>query len=461
MKQIFTLITLLLILTLNGQSIILESNFGTNGIKKILVDGEIDELEFLDMDTNSFLVYSKTYAQDSNVVYKINTDGTFDSTFGANGKLNLPDYAGEFNVYKHIDNSILIIFNNILPFSTPNNEIAIIRYKSNGSLDTSFGTNGEIRIEIETIGSDGRLVILNDNTFLFSNYQQFHKYLANGTIDSSYGINGILNVNNIGHMQMSNDGNLLFKNYSKIEKMDHTGNLINTFGTNGTYLFPENNDFLLKSSPSNLFFMEEGDAPLKFYVLNSNGTVNTNFNGVGNVDLTFYNGNLEYYENFIFDSGFFYFVGSTTDEQPFIVCYDAGGNLVPSNNLDYYKENLITNGSFTSIIKKGDYLYAGGDYYDEINNEWSFVIAKYTSATLSLNPVMLQNKITYNNPIAAELKINAESKIDSIEVFNLAGQKVQVSNSDTVNFSLFEKGVYLAKINFEDGETKTIKVLKN
>jgi len=462
MKHKITLILFLFILFSSSQTISLDSSFGTNGIVKIPVDGEVRGLEFLDVNTG-FLVYSKLLGATSsndNIVFKLNLDGSLDSNFGTNGKLVLPNYSGNFKIYQQT-NKILVAFTFILPQGQNNNQKAIIRYDLNGNLDTSFGINGEVRIDItNSVGSNDYLVILQDNSILATDRQQFMKYTADGIIDDTFGTNGVLNVQNHGNILPSNDGNLFFYNSLQIDKMDVTGNFINTFGNNGSYSFPMQNDYLLKANNSKTSFLELGDTPTKFYDLNSNGVLNSNFNTNGYIDLTTDSNTLEYYENFYYNDGIFYFVGYSNNGIPFIVCYDEIGNLITLNGANSYKESLVSAGAYTSVLSKNNALYAFGDEIDITNNEWSFVVSKYIFQTLSTNSFELENKIFYKNPIENELDIYSSKNIKSIEILTITGQKVKTSSTSKVNTSKLEKGIYIVRLEFENGYKKSIKILK-
>lgn len=463
MKQFFTLLAFVTTMILNAQSINLEPSFGTNGIKNILFNGNVNYvLTLLDFENNNFLAYTENYDPTSlneKLVFKINTDGTFDTNFGTNGKLNLPNYESDFQVFKQGTDKFIVAFAYVLPIGTLNNERAILRYNSNGVLDNTFGNNGEIRIE-SGFNSQNNILVLNDNSILFSNTQKFIKFTSNGIIDNSFGVNGIINVSNAGKILNSQDGNAFFYNTLKIEKRDYNGNLVNSFGTNGNYSFPAQNDYLFKSSNNKYSFMELGDLPLKFYDLNSNGTLNTNFNLIGSINLTNDNSTLSYYQDFIFSNNVFYFVGNTIDTKPFIVCYNSNGDLIQLNNSNSYKESLVSTGTFTSILAKNNSLYTGGISVNTTTNIWNLVIGKYNSSTLSVLEIEKQNKVTFQNPVQNELKINSETEIDLIEVYTLDSKKVKSLNSNLINTSDLSKGIYLAKIKFIDGQILLKKIIK-
>ena len=59
MKHFYTFLCILSMLTFQAQNLNLDVGFGVNGIKKIAVNGEVDRLEFLDLDANSFDVQQR------------------------------------------------------------------------------------------------------------------------------------------------------------------------------------------------------------------------------------------------------------------------------------------------------------------------------------------------------------------------------------------------------------------
>jgi len=78
----------------------------------------------------------------------------------------------------------------------------------------------------------------------------------------------------------------------------------------------------------------------------------------------------------------------------------------------------------------------------------------------SLKNNCTQRVISYNNPIQNELTINSKTEVSTIELYNLEGKLIKKSNSNKMETSIVKNGIYMAKILFENGETKTIKVIK-
>ena len=469
MKKIISLLSVFITLNAISQNLNLVNNFAQEGIKTITNDGVgLDLINFIDYDQNSLLVYSKIFSEngtEENVIYKINTDGTFDTNFGENGKLSLPKHDGRFFVYKQNTGDLIIFFTRVLPFNTgtPNNERVITKYNANGELDNAFGVNGEVKIPIGNTDGTGvsNIIVLNDNTILFSDSEKFIKYNSNGSLDLNYGDNGIIQEPSIGHMTNSNDGNILFYNSTQLEKKDYNNNAISNFGDSGVYAFPSQNDYLVKAYPDRVSYMNLGELPVKFYDLNVNGKQNTNFNSTGIIDLETDNDTVAYFESFDFTGNKFYFLGISTNETPVIVCYDTAGNLFKLNNQNSYKEsNLVTSG-FTSAIEKDGFLFTCGYQYDELNDSENLIIAKYSTS----NPATLSAPKFQNDAIKAILskkfiEFKGLDKIKKIELFDLSGKRVrQIHDSNKVSILNLNKGLYIAHIKTNNKHTKVIKVL--
>ena len=70
----------------------------------------------------------------------------------------------------------------------------------------------------------------------------------------------------------------------------------------------------------------------------------------------------------------------------------------------------------------------------------------------------------YPNPVKDVLNFNSDNTISTISVYNLAGQNidyVKVNQSNyTLNTTKLNTGVYIVKVDFENGTNKTIKIIK-
>lgn len=130
-------------------------------------------------------------------------DGTLDLTFGSGGKVITPirsGYDSGYGVAIQPDGKIILAGESQNGTSPFDNDIALVRYNPNGSLDNSFGNGG---IVITPIGpgwdlggsvalqSDGKIVVAGQ-ALLGSTYDfVVVRYNPNGTLDNSFGAGGI------------------------------------------------------------------------------------------------------------------------------------------------------------------------------------------------------------------------------------------------------------------------------
>ncbi len=99
---------------------------------------------------------------------RYNVNGTLDTTFDGDGKVTTPIGSGDdygWAVALQSDGKILL---GGFSFNGSNEDLALVRYNSNGSLDTSFGTGGKVLTAVGTgrdeirgiaIQPDGKIVV--------------------------------------------------------------------------------------------------------------------------------------------------------------------------------------------------------------------------------------------------------------------------------------------------------------
>jgi len=133
-------------------------------------------------------------------------DGTLDPTFGEGGKVITqlgPGYESAYGVAIQSDGKILAVGESYRS-GTPSNlddDIALVRYNTNGSLDNTFGTDG---IVITPIGSgidlsagvvlqpDGKIVVGGEGWDGSAYRFAALRYNSNGSLDNSFGSGGIV-----------------------------------------------------------------------------------------------------------------------------------------------------------------------------------------------------------------------------------------------------------------------------
>ncbi|HEY8667175.1 MAG TPA: FG-GAP-like repeat-containing protein [Tepidisphaeraceae bacterium] len=140
-------------------------------------------------------------------VARYNTDGSLDSSFGTLGRVQTELLGGSSSdnglaVAIQTDGKILV-GGSTAPNGSLNTDFSVVRYNTNGSVDSSFGTGGVARLDINggkdvinSIGlqSDDKIVAAG-TTLLTNNTNSdiaLARFNTNGQVDTSYGTNGIV-----------------------------------------------------------------------------------------------------------------------------------------------------------------------------------------------------------------------------------------------------------------------------
>jgi uncharacterized delta-60 repeat protein len=145
-------------------------------------------------------------------------DGSLDPTFG-NGGLRTTrfpgkDTAASFGAVLGSDGSIIAVGGAGQPFDNP--QIAVAKYRSNGSLDRRFGTDGRVLTDINGEAVGGDVVVQPDGAILVAGFASdgfiegfaLVRYLADGALDESFGSGGIVltNFDHCNQHQCGSDG---------------------------------------------------------------------------------------------------------------------------------------------------------------------------------------------------------------------------------------------------------------
>jgi uncharacterized delta-60 repeat protein len=215
---------------------------------------------------------------------RYNTDGSLDATFGAGGKVTTDFASGDdeaFSVTLQADGKIVAAgTGGTTPSSTQN--IVLARYDSDGSLDASFGAGGKVTTDVGfveqaesvKIQSDGKIVVAGYSLVSPANKFEFVllRYNSDGSLDSSFGSGGKVT---------SDLGSPKNEAYSLVIQPDGKIVVVGTAGPNGAgppdlALVRYNSDGSLDTSFGNgaglngpAFFIEDGSPA----VLNAGATV--------------------------------------------------------------------------------------------------------------------------------------------------------------------------------------------
>jgi uncharacterized delta-60 repeat protein len=181
----------------------LDTSFGTGG--KVTTDfgGPVDGARALAVQADGKLVaagYALGTALDF-ALARYNSDGTLDTSFGTGGKVTT-DFVGEFFSSNDLATALAVQADGRLVAAgfTDTGLFALARYNSDGSLDSTFGTGGQVTTRIAdfarafalAVQPDGKLVAAGWAAGPSTGSRDFAlaRYNPDGTLDSTFGTGG-------------------------------------------------------------------------------------------------------------------------------------------------------------------------------------------------------------------------------------------------------------------------------
>ncbi|MEI8132903.1 MAG: hypothetical protein WCG34_10750, partial [Leptolinea sp.] len=250
-----------------------DSTFGLNGVVTTKINGlPSSTLEVVLQPDGKIvtLVNVKLSAdQSKKAITRYNTNGTFDTSFGTNGSIFIevtPFFGSKIALQS--DGKLIVA-------GVSNGGYAVVRYYSNGTLDTSFGTNGMGALDTDsdhlysardvTVQPDGKIVVVGDYQFRYGNHIDFQiaRFNSDGTRDINYTLDWsdfpasrynwgkavVIQPDNkivmSGDMLKDDDG----KNYISLARLNSNGTTDkSTFGINGKGTITARLDYFQNSS---------------------------------------------------------------------------------------------------------------------------------------------------------------------------------------------------------------------
>ncbi len=222
----------------------LDSSFASNG--KVITDfGNNDYGQSVTVQANGKILIAGS-TLDKLALVRYNTDGSIDPSLGIDGKLltDISPSASNPEVIVQADDKILIT----LTSSTANqSDFALRRYNSDGTLDATFDTDGQLITNFGTgsfqsgldvvLQSDGKILVSGNN----ENGESVLRYNPDGSLDNSFDSDGkvILPVGFGSRIALQTDGKILVKGNdgldgtSSLVRYNTDGSLDLGFGSNG------------------------------------------------------------------------------------------------------------------------------------------------------------------------------------------------------------------------------------
>jgi uncharacterized delta-60 repeat protein len=205
---------------------------------------------------------------------RYNTDGSLDNTFGSGGKVftrisnNATDQALALAI--QTDGKIVIAGYAV----NSSADIILIRFNSNGSLDGGFGSGGKVTTDLGVSEVATSMAIQSDNKIVVAGFSHDGtsswdfltvRYKKNGLVDSTFGTNGkaftnfgdIDGANSVaiqanGKIVVAGTRRDLASSYSKIAlvKYKTNGRPDSTFDSDGKVIYTDEHDIISATSVS-------------------------------------------------------------------------------------------------------------------------------------------------------------------------------------------------------------------
>ena len=480
MKKVVFLYAMTLTLSVvHAQPGTLDNSFGTGGkVTTTIGTSAFDEGYAIALQADGKIVVAgKNYIgsfYDFGVA-RYNSNGTLDNTFGTGGKVttsirNYDDIA--YSLAVQSDGKIVVA--GYSDTTSLNNLVfALVRYNSNGTLDNNFGSNGKAITAIGNYGSEiNSIVIQNDGKIVAAGYSYngsqdeiaLVRYNSNGTLDVTFGLGGkttaSIGSNDRGSsLLLQPDGKIVVTGYSHsitsgsdfaIVRYNSNGILDNTFGSAGKVT----TDFGLNDYGQSVAIQTDGkivvggfsaDFPPNVFVLsryNITGTLDTTFGSLGKVTTD---------------------ISSGDDDEIHSLIIQADGKIIatgfsgdyPISNDDFVLTRYNNNGTLdTTFGNSGKVITDFGNSIDQARSSliqsdgkivvagWSvnspiakFALARYNGGNLGgLNDFTQGLPFTvFPNPFSSQITFHSGNFLRNaiLTLYNSFGQAVKQMNDLT------------------------------
>jgi uncharacterized delta-60 repeat protein len=242
---------LLLIKSLHDGS--LDTSFGVSGVVDINQSGVLIDFKLKLQSDGKILVGGTSLDSDGNrsiALFRFDSNGTLDSTFGTGGITYFKNQSNSFHSLE-IDSNGAIYAIGTEDSNDTNETITVIKYNTAGNIDGQYGVSGVIqpdnslqfgnngyKITSAIYPSSGELLL----AYNYNNEIKILKFLQDGSLDTYFGSNGGIVTSfgsyaDIKNIKIQSDGKILLTgsldSKSILARFNSDGSIDNSFGTNG------------------------------------------------------------------------------------------------------------------------------------------------------------------------------------------------------------------------------------
>ncbi len=482
--------------TLLAQNGSLDLSFDTDGMVITNITGDYNYGHSVAIQSDGKIVvagFSSNGIDNDFALVRYNTNGSLDNTFDTDGMLTtaIDSFSEEaYSVAIQNDGKILVAG---FSYNGIDNDFALVRYNANGSLDTTFDTDGIITTTVGisndfgqslAIQSDGKIVIAGYSYIGGNSKITLMRYNSNGSLDNTFDTDGILTTS-IGtsndfvqSLAIQSDGKIVVAgnsyngaNYDfALVRYNTNGSLDNTFDADGIVLtaIGTSNDYghsLAIQSDGKIVMAGYSSNGIKFdFALlryNTNGSLDNTFDTDG--ILTTSVGNADDYgmsvviqsDGKIFVAGVSY-NGANNDFA--LVCYNTNGSL--DNTFD--TDGIVTTpigtvgdeGYSVVLQSDGKIVVAGLSFNNSGSSD--FAVVRYNNNTPNGTnaPTNQTTELKiYPNPFSTQTILQTETllKDATLIVYNSYGQSIKEIKNITGQNIIFQQdnlpsGLYFIRL---------------
>jgi uncharacterized delta-60 repeat protein len=180
----------------------LDTSFSTDGIRSTAIGSGHDEAYGVAIDSQGRIVVAGRSYNGTDfdlAVVRYTTEGFLDTSFNADGKLTTAIGSGHDEAYGvAVDAQDRVIVAGHY-YNGSNNDFAVVRYTTEGFLDTSFSTDGMVTTAIGSSNDNGQAVALDSQGrvivagyYYNGTYDDFAvvRYTTDGMLDTSFSVDG-------------------------------------------------------------------------------------------------------------------------------------------------------------------------------------------------------------------------------------------------------------------------------
>lgn len=504
MNKFYLLILFLVSLTLaNAQTGTLDPTFGSDGVVTTAVHPNYNMAETTVVQGDGKILVAGSAGTPSTyqmAVARYNEDGDLDTSFGDQGKLRFPVGAVKsfvMDMAKQPDGKILLggrTWDNVT------GDFAVVRLNEDGSFDDTFGANGIFRLATAEIEASEAIALLEDGTILMVGYRDDNlavaKITADGIMDTTFGVNGwvILPFDDLASygddLAIQDDGKIVIAGFVlngenrfqvAAARLNADGSVYTTFGTDGKVLFNVGdwNDFgegiAIQSDGKILIgdhkWIANLDQRHDLFVarLNTDGSLDTSYGTSGVVTARLVDGANYASELVLQADGKPILMGYTIFQgliDMAMVRFDTDGNLDSTfngNGMVSFDNDGREDYGYSMALQADNKIILVGYSYGGGGSEFE-VVRFLNDGTVGTEDFLTTEFRLYPNPAQEQLIIEMTdaSSTYQVEIFDMSGKKVynsEIQNKGQINVSSLASETYLVKLN-SNSNTTTVRFVK-